>query len=74
MPKLPRVSAREVVRAIQSDGWQIVRRRGSHAHLNHPTKPGIVTVAMHGGTIPLGTLKSIIRQAGLTVDQFIALL
>jgi predicted RNA binding protein YcfA (HicA-like mRNA interferase family) len=51
-----------------------VRTTGSHAHLGHPTKPGIVTVALHAGTIPLGTLRSIIRQAGLTVDQFINLL
>ena len=74
MPPLPRVSAREVQRAIQRDGWRVVRVTGSHTHFGHPTKPGIVTVAMHAGTIPVGTIRSIIRQAGLTVDQFIGLL
>jgi len=74
MTKLPRVTARDALRALQADGWTVVRVAGSHTHLRHPTKPGICTVAMHAGTIPLGTLRSIIRQAGLTVDQFRALL
>jgi predicted RNA binding protein YcfA (HicA-like mRNA interferase family) len=74
MPKLPRVTARETLRALQADGWRIVRTAGSHAHLGHAIKPGIVTVALHSGIIPLGTLRSIIRQAGMTVDQFTNLL
>jgi predicted RNA binding protein YcfA (HicA-like mRNA interferase family) len=74
MPRLPRVTARETLRAIEANGWTVVRTTGSHTHLSHPTKPGIVTIAMHAGTIPPGTLRSIIRQAGLTVDQFIDLL
>ena len=72
MPRLPRVTAREALRALQADGWTVVRTTGGHTHLGHPTKPGICTVAMHAGTIPSGTLRSIIRQAGLTVDQFIS--
>jgi predicted RNA binding protein YcfA (HicA-like mRNA interferase family) len=74
MPKLPRVTARDTLRAIQADGWQVARSAGSHIHLSHTSKPGIVTVAMHPGTIPLGTLRSIIRQAGLTIDEFTNLL
>jgi predicted RNase H-like HicB family nuclease/predicted RNA binding protein YcfA (HicA-like mRNA interferase family) len=54
------------MRALQFDGWTVVRITGGHAHLSHPTKPGICTVAMHAGTILPGTLKSIIRQAGLS--------
>jgi len=69
MPRLPRVTARETLRAIQADEWLVVRTTGGHTHLSHPTKPGIVTIAMHPGTI-----RSIIRQAGLTIDQFINLL
>jgi predicted RNA binding protein YcfA (HicA-like mRNA interferase family) len=52
----------------------VVRTTGGHTHLSHPTKPGIVTIAMHAGTIPSGTIRSIIRQAGLTIDQFLDLL
>jgi predicted RNA binding protein YcfA (HicA-like mRNA interferase family) len=73
MPRLPRVTARETLRAIEADGWSVVRTAGSHTHLAHPTKPGIVTIAMHAGTILPGTLRSIIRQAGLTIVQFTAL-
>jgi predicted RNA binding protein YcfA (HicA-like mRNA interferase family) len=74
MPRLPRVTARETLRAVQADGWLVVRTTGGHTHLSHPTKPGIVTIAMHSGVIPPGTLRSIIRQAGLTVGQFTNLL
>lgn len=74
MPKLPRITARQAVRAVRADGWEIVRTSGSHVHLGHAIKPGIVTIAMHPGTMPLGTLRSIVRQAGLTVSQFISLL
>ena len=74
MPKLPRITAADALRALQRDGWQVDSQSGSHIQLKHPTKPGRVTVAVDPGTIPVGTLGSIIRQAGLTADQFRALL
>jgi len=40
-----------------------VRTKGSHAQYRHPTKPGLVTVPMHPGDLPIGTLKSIEKQA-----------
>jgi predicted RNA binding protein YcfA (HicA-like mRNA interferase family) len=61
------VTAREVVAALKADGWFLVRTKGAHAHYRHPTKPGIVTVPMHSGDIPIGTLKSIAKQAGITL-------
>ena len=75
MPRLPRVTAREVQRAIERDGWVHIGGKGSHRQFSRPTKPGRVTIAGHAGeTIKPGTLKRILRQAGLTVDRFIALL
>jgi predicted RNA binding protein YcfA (HicA-like mRNA interferase family) len=59
------LTAREVLRLLREDGWYEVDQRGSHLHLEHPEKPGKVTVAMHKGTIPRGTLNSILKQAGL---------
>ena len=59
---------------MQRDGWIIDHARGSHTYLIHPTNPGTVCIAMHVGIIPPKTTQSIIRQAGLTVDAFIALL
>lgn len=74
MPKLPRVTAQEVLRALARDGWQRDRQSGSHVALWHPVKQGVVTVPMHRGTLRAGTLASILDQAGLTADEFRALL
>ena len=75
MPKLPRVTAREAERAIMKDGWQLLRRAGSHRQYTHPTKAGRVTIAHHAGrVIKEKTLAGILSQAGLTVDQFRGLL
>jgi predicted RNA binding protein YcfA (HicA-like mRNA interferase family) len=57
------VTAREVVAALKADGWVLARTKGSHAQYRHPTKPGLVTVPMHAGDVPSGTLRSIEKQA-----------
>jgi predicted RNA binding protein YcfA (HicA-like mRNA interferase family) len=60
------VKVREILRELQDDGWILVRTRGSHRQYHHPTKPGTVTVAGHPGVdVPPGTLRSILKQAGL---------
>jgi len=75
MPRMPRVTAREAERAIMRDGWYVASSRGSHRQYRHPGKVGYVTIAHHRGvTLDIKTLKTIIDQAGLTVEQFIALL
>jgi len=38
--RLPRITAAELLRALQRDGWTIVRHKGGHAQLKHPTGPG----------------------------------
>jgi len=66
---------REVIRALQRAGFYIHEQSGSHAQMKHPTKPGRVTVPNHQGfDLPRPIVKSIIRQAGLTNDEFVALL
>lgn len=55
----------EVIARLKLDRWVLVRVRGSHHHFRHPTKPGIVTVPHPYKDLPLGTLKSIERQARL---------
>lgn len=61
------MTAREILKLLHNDGWREVdgRTKGSHVQLKHPTKPGKVTVPIHSGDIPLGTFKSIKKQAGL---------
>ena len=57
---------REIVKLIEQAGWYWKRTNGSHQIYKHATKPGIVVVAYHGAKdVPEGTLKSILRQAGL---------
>jgi predicted RNA binding protein YcfA (HicA-like mRNA interferase family) len=60
------VKVREVIRMLESDGWQLVRTRGSHRQFKHPAKTGTVTVSGKSGLdIPPGTLNSVLKQAGL---------
>jgi predicted RNA binding protein YcfA (HicA-like mRNA interferase family) len=57
---------REITKMIELDGWYWKRSSGSHQIYRHSTKPGIVVVAYHGTKeIPEGTVKSILKQAGL---------
>lgn len=74
-PKLPRVTAVELLKALKHDGWLQVRQHGSHIILKHPIKQGRVTLAMHTkGTMRLKTLESVLEQAELTVDNLRELL
>ena len=60
------VKVREMLDRLAADGWYIDRTRGSHRVLKHPTKRSIVVVAgKPSKDIAPGTLKSILRQAGL---------
>lgn len=75
MVKLPVLSGLEVVKALSKIGFEHVRTRGSHAIMNKQTEFGKITVP-----VPLhhelakGTLKSILRQTNLSVDDLVKLL
>lgn len=55
----------DVIKALEQDGWRQVAKKGSHIQLKHPAKPGRVTVPHPKKDLPIGTLKSIEKQAGL---------
>jgi predicted RNA binding protein YcfA (HicA-like mRNA interferase family) len=57
--------SREVIKALEGDGWREVARKGSHVQFKHPEKPGRVTVPHPTRDIPVGTLRSIEKQSGL---------
>ena len=60
------MTVREVIKQLADDGWFEVSQRGSHRQFKHPTKSGKVTVSGRlGDDVRIGTLKSILRQAGL---------
>lgn len=61
-----RLKVRDLVKALEADGWYLVRTRGSHRQYRHAKKAGTVTVAGKPSLdIPPGTLNSILKQAGL---------
>jgi predicted RNA binding protein YcfA (HicA-like mRNA interferase family) len=59
------MDSREIIRALKQDGWYEVAQEGSHTQFKHPNKKGRVTVPHPKRDIPLGTLKSIEKQAEL---------
>lgn len=74
-PRLPRIAAAELMRALQRDGWEVKRQAGSHVQLKHPAKAGRITIAYHpGATIKPRILLSVLQQAGLTVEELRRLL
>ena len=74
MSVLPRVSGREVVKALLKIGYEQDRQRGSHIILRQVAAPHRRLVVPDHSEVAKGTLRAIIRQAGLTVDEFKALL
>jgi mRNA interferase HicA len=75
MSRLPAVRPGEVVRALQRAGFVVQRTSGSHYVLKRPDEPAPrVTVAYHGRDLKPKTLRAIIEQAGLTEEEFLALL
>lgn len=63
------MKVRDVIERIEADGWYLVRTEGSHRQFKHPTKKGRTTVAGKLSVdVPIGTLKSIWRQAQLEED------
>ncbi len=64
MPKLPRVSGAETIRVLERLGFGQIRQRGSHVVLKRIGSDGVNELA-------IGTLRGILKQAGVTADEFI---
>lgn len=72
---LPQVNAREVIRALESEGFSVARTSGSHVQMKKPGHRYVVTVPQHGAkSIKPGTLRQILRGAGITKAEFLAAL
>ncbi len=75
MEKLPRLSGKQVIKALSKAGFVAVRQRGSHVIMKKKTSEGeIATVVPNHKEVDRGTLLEIIRQARLTRKDFIDLL
>jgi predicted RNA binding protein YcfA (HicA-like mRNA interferase family) len=74
-PALPVLKAKDCLRVLLKAGFRIDHRRGSHARLFHSVdRTRKVTIPIHNKDLPPGTLKAILRQAGLSVEEFLDLL
>lgn len=68
MPKLPRISGRECIAALQRMGFEVVRQKGSHIVMR---RGGTGCVVPNHPEIRVGTLSGVLKQAGVTVEAFI---
>ena len=59
------MNSREIIQELRRDGWFEVAQEGSHKQFKHLSKPGRVTVPHPKKEVPIGTLKSIEKQAGI---------
>lgn len=59
------MDSRKLIIELKADGWVLVRINGSHHHFTHPVKSGMVTVPHPKKELPVGTVKSIRKQAGI---------
>jgi predicted RNA binding protein YcfA (HicA-like mRNA interferase family) len=72
--KLPRVSGKQTVDTLLKAGFFIHRIRGSHYVLKHPDTGRRITIPYHRKTLAPKTLNSILKQAGISHEEFSALL
>ncbi|MBF8303379.1 MAG: hypothetical protein HW396_1660 [Candidatus Dadabacteria bacterium] len=74
-PPLPSLKPKEVLRALQRAGFYIHHQTGSHIILKHPSHPSKrVVLPYHNKDLKRGTLQSILKQAGLSLDDFLSCL
>ena len=73
MPKLPRISGAEAIKAFGKAGFEQTRQRGSHVVLKKEEFPILLSVPLHK-ELDRGLLRGLIRDAGMTVEEFVALL
>lgn len=71
MASLPALSGKEVVRVFESFGWRVARQRGSHIIMVREGELITLSIPNHK-EVAKGTLRSLIRSANLTVDEFVA--
>ncbi len=74
MTRLPALTGREVVKALGKIGYELDRQHGSHMILRHPDPPYRRLVVPDHKEVRRGTLRAIIRQAGLSVSEFLELI
>lgn len=73
MSKLGNISGKQAAKAFQKAGWEIIGQVGSHVVMSKPGVKANLSIPQHKD-LSIGTLRALIRHAGLTVDEFLQLL
>jgi predicted RNA binding protein YcfA (HicA-like mRNA interferase family) len=68
--RLPGLTAKEVVKALEKTGFVAQRQKGSHLTMRHPQTKHTTVITMHPGEMPRVFLKTILKQAGIREDAF----
>lgn len=71
MPKIPPLTSRKVIAILEKKGFTLVRTKGSHHIFRNEETGRHVTIPLHPGDLPQGTLQEIVRQAGLSRDDIL---
>ena len=74
MTRLPACKPADVGRALARAGFFLDHTRGSHHYYRHPSRPGLITVPFHNRDIHRKTLHTILKQAGLSREEFLKLI
>ena len=74
MTRLPTLTARKIIKALDQAGFEIERQTGSHIILRNPISLRTTCVPLHGKDVKRSLMKEILRQAGLTEKEFQELL
>jgi predicted RNA binding protein YcfA (HicA-like mRNA interferase family) len=70
MTRLPTLSPKKILQALERGGFELHHSRGGHLYLSHPITQRATTIAIHSGDISRGLLRQILKQAGLSESQF----
>jgi len=72
MTRLRALKAKDVIRILEKNGFELIRQDGSHRFFRRPNSPGLVCVPVHGGRdIPQNTMRRIVKKSNLQIDFFL---
>jgi predicted RNA binding protein YcfA (HicA-like mRNA interferase family) len=74
MTRLPSLTGEKVIKALSKAGFQVLRQKGSHAYLKHPDGRITVVPVHKGETVGRGLLRTIMKDADLSREEFLSLL
>jgi len=74
MPKLPAVSPQKLAKALEQAGFKLIRVKGSHYYYHNSQTEKIAVVPFHNKDLHKGTLHAILKDAGMSVEEFLSLI